>query len=75
MAEIDKHIPFSSGHFLGEHLPEDWHKWDKEKLYEFCEDNVAEFLEGYDGKYIMDLIDDAAHATHDYIRAIMEESK
>jgi len=67
MMKYEEHITFSSGHFLSEHLPEDWHKWDEEKLYKFCEDHVVEFLEGYDGKYIMDLIDGTAHATHSYV--------
>jgi len=67
MMEYEEHITFSSGHFLSEMLPEDWHEWDQEKLYKYCEDHVVEFLEGYDGKYIMDLIDGAAHATHSYV--------
>ena len=65
--EYDEHVILASGHFLTEHLPEDWHTWHKEKLYEFCENYIAEFVEGYDGKFIMDQIDDAAHATHSYM--------
>ena len=39
MMEYEEHITFSSGHFLSEMLPEDWHEWDQSKLYKYCEDH------------------------------------
>ena len=38
---------FASGHYLTNHLPENWEDWSEEKLHNFLEDNVWEPFELY----------------------------
>ena len=46
-----------SGHFLCQHLPDDWNDWPEEKLDKFFEDNVWEPLEYWDINDVYGMID------------------
>ena len=46
-----------SGHFLCQHLPDDWADWPDEKLDKFFEDNAWEPLEYWDVHDVYELID------------------
>ena len=46
-----------SGHFLCQHLPDDWTDWSEEKLDKFFEDNVWEPLEYWPVNDVYELID------------------
>ena len=46
-----------SGHFLCQHLPDDWADWPEEKLDKFFEDNVWEPLEYWPVNDVYELID------------------
>ena len=46
-----------SGHFLREHLPDDWADWPEEKLDKFFEDNAWEPFEYWPVNDVYGLID------------------
>jgi len=46
-----------SGHFLCQHLPDDWADWPEEKLDKFFEDNAWEPLEHWPVNDVYELID------------------
>ena len=46
-----------SGHFLCQHLPDDWADWPEEKLDKFFEDNAWEPFEYWDVHDMYELID------------------
>ena len=46
-----------SGHFLCQHLPDDWADWPEEKLDKFFEDNAWEPLEYWPVNDVYELID------------------
>ena len=46
-----------SGHFLCQHLPDDWADWPEEKLDKFFEDNTWEPLEYWPVNDVYELID------------------
>ena len=46
-----------SGHFLCQHLPDDWNDWPEEKLDKFFEDNEWEPLEYWPVNDVYELID------------------
>jgi hypothetical protein len=47
---------FASGHYLTNHLPEDWEDWSEEKLDSFVEDNVWLPFEGWSAGDVWDNI-------------------
>ena len=62
-----KDIVYASGIYLTKHLPSDYYKWTDDKLYQYCEYHAWENLEGADGEYIFELIDDLAWSVRNYI--------
>lgn len=55
-------VVFSSGSFTAGYLPDNWHEWDEEKLFNWLDDNAWEPLEYWPPQDVWDLIDAEALA-------------
>ena len=56
-----------SGHFLCEHLPDDWADWPEEKLDKFFEDNAWEPFEYTPVNDVYELIDNLTRDVMDLL--------
>lgn len=54
-------IIWASGHYLTNHLPNDYDEWEEEELDKFLEDNVCFMVEEASPKYIWEYIDSLAY--------------
>jgi hypothetical protein len=54
---IEHLVVRASGHFLSEHLPDDYQELSEEELHQFISDNAWEPLENTEPSHIMDCID------------------
>ena len=54
-------IIWASGHYLTNHLPNNYDEWEEEKLDRFLEDNAWEMVERASPKYIWEYIKNLAY--------------
>lgn len=49
-------VVWASGHYLTEHLPENWIDWSDEELYSFITEHVWEPFENHDAPSVFEFI-------------------
>ena len=54
-------IIWASGHYLTNHLPNNYDEWEEEELDRFLEDNACFMVEEASPKYIWEYIDSLAY--------------
>ena len=66
LTQNDKDLIWASGHYLTEHFPEEFVKWEEEEIHGFIEDHIWEGVEGYPPSYIWEQIDNLASSVRNY---------
>jgi len=66
-------IIWASGHYLTNHLPNDYDEWEEEELDKFLEDNAWEMVEGASPKYIWEYIENLAYDFRGTVNKKIEE--
>ena len=64
--KMKKDLIWASGHFLCNHLPNDFDTWTERKLNNYLEKYIVEHLQGCDADWIWEQIDDLAYSVHEY---------
>ena len=69
---------WASGHFLCEHLPEDFINWEEEQVDRFILDNVWQPFEGYPAEDVWEIIDSLAsdfrQSVNDKLKEVTHET-
>ena len=61
-----KDFIWASGNILYKHLPKDFDTWTERKLNNFLEKYIVEHLQGSEGDWIWEQIDDLAWSVNEY---------
>ena len=72
MFEYEHYIQEASGHYFIEHLPDDWNKWEREELDQWCEDNTWEPFEYHPTNWVFEQATTLARTIH---RLVEEATK
>ena len=63
-----KYMTHASGHCFTDHLPEDWHTWEREELDQWCEDNTWEPFEYHDTDWVFEQAESIAYSMYKLVR-------
>tara|TARA_R100001086_G_scaffold192349_1_gene109594 strand:+ start:637 stop:873 length:237 start_codon:yes stop_codon:yes gene_type:complete len=66
-------IIWASGHYLTNHLPNDYDEWEEEELNRFLEDNACFVVEWASPNYIWEFIDALAYDFRGTVNKKIEE--
>ena len=64
MFEHEHYIQEASGHYFTEHLPDEWHTWEREELDDWCEANAWEAFEWHDVHWVFEQVTNLARTIH-----------
>ena len=60
MSDYKHYIPEASGHYFTEHLPDDWHTWEREELDDWCEQCVWQPFVWHPSDWVFEQVDNLA---------------
>ena len=64
MSDYKHYIPEASGHYFTEHLPDDWHTWEREELDDWCEQCAWQPFEWHPTDWVFEQVDNLARTIH-----------
>jgi len=59
---------WASGHYLGQHLPQDFDKWTDKKLNKYLEEWAWEPHQGSTAEWLWEQIDGLAYSMREYVK-------
>jgi hypothetical protein len=64
MFDYEHYIQEASGHYFTEHLPDEWHTWEREELVDWFEQCTWEPFEYHPTAWVFEQVDNLARTIH-----------